>query len=298
MVATLALTPDSVLRRLEWRVIRRLDGRMQGDYRTLFGGAGIDVRDLRDYEYGDEVRHIDWNVTARMDTPFVREHFEERELTCWMLLDRSPSMRFGAVERPKELVMAELATTLARLFTRGGNRIGAILYNNEVEKVLPARSGRNQVLCLTQALLTPAPNTGTSTNLAGLLTVAMDTIRRRSLVILVSDFISEPGWERSLALLNQRHEVVAIRLVDPREFELPSAGLIVVEDSETGEQLFVDTSNAEFRRRLRTTAVARNVAIRDAAVAAGVDLQYVSTDEDLLHSLVRMIDKRKRVRRR
>jgi len=139
-------TPERVLRRLEWRVIRRLDGQLQGDYRTLFHGVGIDLADLREYEPGDDVRHIDWNVTARMDSPYVRTFLEDREMTAWLLLDRSPSMGFGPTDRPKEAVLIELATTLARLLTRGGNRVGAILFNNTVERTIPPLGGRRQVL--------------------------------------------------------------------------------------------------------------------------------------------------------
>src|SRR5215470_4100772 len=155
MVAAATLTPERVLRRLEWRVIRRLDGRLQGDYRTMFHGVGIDFADLRDYELGDDVRHIDWNVTARMDTPYVRTYLEDRELTAWLLLDRSPSMGFGPTERSKESVLIEVSAALARLLSRGGNRIGAILFNNDVERIIPPRSGRNQVLRITHHLLQP-----------------------------------------------------------------------------------------------------------------------------------------------
>ena len=133
-------TPERLLRRLEWRVIRRLDGQLQGDYRTMFRGAGIDVADLREYELGDDVRHIDWNVTARTDVPHVRTFLEDRELTAWLLLDRSPSMSFGPTERPKETVLVEVATSLARVLTRAGNRVGAILYNNAVERMVPPRT--------------------------------------------------------------------------------------------------------------------------------------------------------------
>ena len=125
-------TPERLLSRLEWQVIRRLDGVLQGDYRTLFRGVGTDFRDLREYEPGDDIRHIDWNVTARLDAPFVREYSEDRELTAWLLLDRSPSMGFGPIERQKELVLRELATIFARLLTRGGNSVGAVLFDNEI----------------------------------------------------------------------------------------------------------------------------------------------------------------------
>jgi uncharacterized protein (DUF58 family) len=289
-----AATPERVLRRLEWRVIRRLDGRLQGDYRTLFHGVGIDFADLRDYEHGDDVRHIDWNVTARMDTPYVRTYLEDREMTAWLLLDRSPSMDFGPTDRSKELVLIELATALARLLTRGGNRVGAILYNNAIERTIPPRGGRNQVLRLTHQLLQPAIPTGTATDLTDLVRAAANTIRRRSVVVIVSDFISEPGWERPLSLLAQRHELTAIRLLDPREHELPDAGLIVVEDAETGELLSVDTSDPEFRRRFHDVAEARQAELQAAVRRAGVDLHEVSTQDDLVRALVRIVEFRRR----
>ena len=200
MPPTGSTTPESVLRRLEWRVIRRLDGRLQGDYRTLLRGNGVDFADLREYELGDDVRRIDWNVTARMDAPHVRTYLEDRELTAWLLLDRSASMGFGPTERPKEIVLTELATTLARLLTRGGNRVGAILYNNAVEQTVTPRNGRNQVLRLAHELLRPTVPNGTATNLADLINAAARSIKRRSMVFLVSDFISAPGWERPLNL--------------------------------------------------------------------------------------------------
>ncbi len=296
MATTVDLTPDRVLHRLEWQVIRRLDGQLQGDYRTLLRGIGTDFRDVRDYESGDDVRHIDWNVTARMDSLYVRQYSEDRELTAWLLLDRSPSMSFGPIDRPKELVMCELATTIARLLTRGGNRVGAILYDNSVEQTLPPRSGRNQVLALTRELLRPASTAHSVTALDGLLENALGMIRRRSLVVLISDFITEPGWERPLMQLTERHEVVAIRLVDPREFDLPDAGVIVVEDAETGEQLVVDSSDPELRRRLREAGEEREATLRSATRRVGVDLHEISTDEDLAGALIRLVQSRKRRR--
>ena len=290
-------TPEQLLHRLEWQVVRRLDGILQGNYRTIFRGAGLDFLDLREYEPGDDVRHIDWNVTARMDTPFVRQYAEDRELTAWLLLDRSPSMGFGAIDRPKELVLCELATTFARLLTRGGNRVGAILFDNELEETLPPRSSRDQVLALTRSLLRPPPEThGAVTDLARLLETAHRTIRRRSLVVLISDFITAPGWERPLLQLSERHEVVAIRLLDPREYELPDAGLIVVEDAETGEQLVVDSSDDEFRHRLRTAGEHREEELRAATLRAGVDICEVSTADDLVTAIVRIVESRKRRR--
>ena len=290
-------TPEQLLHRLEWQVVRRLDGILQGNYRTIFRGEGLDFLDLREYEPGDDVRHIDWNVTARMDTPFVREYAEDRELTAWLLLDRSPSMGFGPIDRPKELVLCELATTFARLLTRGGNRVGAILFDNELEETLPPRSGRNQVLALARSLLRPPPQThGAVTDLRRVLETGHRTIRRRSLVVLVSDFITAPGWEQPLLWLSERHEVVAIRLLDPREYELPDAGLIVVEDAETGEQLVVDSSDDEFRSRLRAAGEHREAELQAATLRAGVDICEVSTADDLVTAIVRIVESRKRRR--
>ena len=282
-VHRLPATPERVLRRLEWRVIRRLDGQLQGDYRTLFHGIGIDFADLREYEPGDDVRHIDWNVTARMDTPYVRTYLEDRELTAWLLLDRSPSMGFGPTDRPKELVLIELATTLARLLTRGGNRVGAILYNNAVERTIPPRGGRNQVLRLAHHLLRPAVPTGTTTDLGrprcGPAPARSSGARSSSSCPTSSASRAGSGRCRCSS---QRHEVVAIRLVDPRELELPDAGVIVVEDAETGELLSVDTSDPEFRRRFHERRRRREAELQAAARGAGVDLYEVSTEDDLV----------------
>lgn len=290
-------TPERILHRLEWRVIRRLDGLLQGDYRTLFYGVGMDFADLREYQPPDDVRRIDWNVTARMDSPHVREYIEDRELTAWMLLDRSPSMSFGLEERPKGLVLTEVVATLARLLTRRGNRVGAILYNNVVERTIPPLGGRNQVLRLAHDLLRPPPRSGTATDLNGLIHAGLNTIKRRSLVFLVSDFISEPGWERPLLVLGRRHDVVAIRLWDRREVELPDVGVVVMEDAETGEQVFVDTSDPQLRRRLAEVGRAREERLQAGFTRAGVDLFDISTEEDLVSALVRIAEQRKKRRR-
>lgn len=297
MDATATLTPESLLRRLQWRVVRRLDGRLQGDYRTLFRGSGLDFTDLREYEAGDDLRHIDWNVTARMDTPYVREYVEDREVTAWLLLDRSASMSFGPVDRQKSLVTAEVATTLAYLLARGGNRIGALLLDAGV-RTIPPGSGRNQVLRISRALLEP-PREATdraTTDLGVLLHAGLGVARRRSLVVVVSDFISQPGWERPLSLLTRRHDVVALQVADPRETDLPSVGMVYVEDAETGEQIFVDTSDPEFRRRLAAAAHERQEGLVSTARRAGTDLHRVATDDDLVRSLARISELRRRRR--
>ena len=202
-------------------------------------------------------------------------------------------MTFGPIDRPKGFVLTELATALARLLSRGGNHVGAILYNNSVERTIPPRTGRNQVLYLARELLRPPEPTSTSTNLSDLIVAGAQTIKRRSLVVVLSDFISVPGWERPLSILSQRHEVIAIRLFDPRERELPDAGWIVVEDAETGELLSVDTSDQEFRRRFVERARERDEATLAAARHAQVDLYPVSTEDDLVSALVRIVELRR-----
>ena len=292
------LTAERLLRRLEWRVVRRLDGRLQGDYRTLFRGTGIDFTDLREYEPGDDLRHIDWNVTARMDTPYVREYVEDREVTAWLLLDRSASMGFGPVDRQKSLVLAEIATTIAHILVRGGNHVGAAMFDGDISTIPPGQ-GRRQVLRISQALLRPAvPAAGKdTTDLARLLKAALGLVRRRSLLVIVSDFISQPGWERPLSLLTRRHDVVAIQVVDPRESELPAVGMVYVEDAETGEQIFVDTNDPVFRKRLAEAARERQEELVAVARRAGTEIHPVATDDDLVRALARISELRRRRRR-
>ncbi|HEY5896750.1 MAG TPA: DUF58 domain-containing protein [Burkholderiales bacterium] len=295
---TEAPKPDAILRRLEWTVIRRLDGLLHGDYRTLFRGFGLDLADLREYQYGDDVRHIDWNVTARLQTPYVREYQEDREITAWFLLDLSRSIDFGSREVKKRALSADFVGLLARLLTRHGNRVGAVFYGLDVDRMVPARSGRRQVLALLHEITTrpPLPE-GEGTRLDELLKSAFNFIHRRSLIFLVSDFISAPGWERPLTQLAQRHEVVAVRLHDPLEAELPDLGLLVFQDAETGEQLFVDTHDGKFRQRFMDAAEQREVAIREALRNAGVDALELSTGSDLVDTVMRFADLRKRKNR-
>ncbi len=277
--------------------MRRLDGLLQGDYRTLFYGTGIDFADLREYQPPDDIRHIDWNVTARMNSPYVRQYVEDREITAWFLLDLSPSMDFGPLARPKQRVLIDFVATLARLLTRNGNRVGAMLYNNRLELTIPPRAGRNQVLRLIRELLKePTRRKGAATDLNVLLGAGLNTIKRRSLVFVISDFFSQPGWERSLALLSRRNELIAIRLWDPRETSLPDAGVIIMEDAETGEQLSVDTSSPEFRRRFQEVVTQRERSLNTTLRQAHVDLYSLSTAEDLVGAIVRMAELRKKRR--
>jgi len=287
-------TPESILQRLEWTVVRRLDGLLQGNFRTLFRGFGLDLADLREYQPGDDVRYMDWNVTARLDEPFVRQYNEDREISAWFLLDLSPSVDFGSTHVKKRAVLTEFVAVLARLFTRGGNRVGAMFYSGAVDAVIPARSGRRHVLHILNSLMSrPELPRAPATDLSDFLQSAFRIMRRRSLVFIVSDFITAPGWEERLSLLSQRHEVLAVRLFDPLEMELPDLGLFVMQDAETGEQLLVDSNDRAFRRRFALAAEQREADLRAAFRQAGVDALELSTTDDMTDCIMRFADMRK-----
>lgn len=288
--STSAPTPERILHRLDWQVIRKLDGYLQGDYRSLFRGSGVDFADLREYQPGDDIRYIDWNVSARMDTPYVREYMEDREVIAWFLLDLSPSVDFGALHNPKRTVLIDFVATLSRLLTRHGNRVGAIMFGSRIQHTVPARGGRLQVLRLINDLLKqPQLKQSPLTDLSLLIKGALHGIKKRSLVFIVSDFISAPGWDRPLKLLAQRHEVIAIRLWDEREMQLPDVGPVVLEDAETGEQLYVDTHDKKFRQRFMEAAQAREAALMETFKRAGVDVLPLSTEGDLIRAIANFV---------
>jgi uncharacterized protein (DUF58 family) len=299
-ISTSAATPERVLQRLDWQVIRRLDGLLQGNYRSLFYGFGVDFADLREYQAEDDIRYIDWNVTARMQTPYVRQYTEDREVSAWFLLDMSPSVDFGTVtpQGEKRSMLIDFATVLARLLTRHGNRVGAMIFGNGLQQTIPARGGRIQVLRLINEMLKqPRLSHVPVTDLRMILRAALNSIKKRSLIFVVSDFISTPGWEAPLSLLNQRHEVVAIRLVDPAELELPDVGVMVMEDAETGEQLYVDTRDKKFRTSYQSAMLKREEELKQAFKRTGVDLLSLSTSDDMVKSIVRFAKQREKMRR-
>ncbi|MBK9925410.1 MAG: DUF58 domain-containing protein [Anaerolineales bacterium] len=292
-MSTSATTPEKILLRLDWNIIRRLDGLLQGDYRSLFYGFGVDFADLREYQPEDDIRYIDWNVTARMDTPYVRQYLEDREITAWFLLDMSPSVDFGTAQSQKRTVLVDFVTVLARLLTRHGNRVGAMMFGSSIQHTVPARGGKVQVLRLINDMLKqPRLSHVPRTDLKSFFTGALHTIKRRSLIFVLSDFMSEPGWEKPLSMLGQKHEVIAIRLLDPREMDMPDVGMIVMEDAETGEQLFVDMHDAKFRKRFRDAAQKREEELTKIFQRAGVDVMTLSTGDDLIRSILRFAKRR------
>jgi len=290
---------ERLLLRLEWRVLRRLDGQLAGGYRTARRGIGTDLAGLREYMEGDDARHIDWNVTARLNETQIRVFSEDRELTVWLVLDRSASMTVGPPGRGKHEVLTELALVLARMFGRGGNRVGAILYDTGAAvRVVPPGTGRGHVLRIGAGLAAagPAPKSrkrrtrpGSTTDLAAMLDAAGALARRRSLIIVISDFIGAGDWERSLLRLAPRHEVVALRVTDAADDGLPEAGLVVVEDAETGEQLIIDSGDPLLRARLSAGAAERDARLAAGMRRAAVPLHRIATTSDLATALVEVV---------
>ena len=316
-------TSERLLLRLEWRVLRRLEGRIAGGYRTVHRGVGTDLAGLRPYAEGDDARHIDWNVTARLNEPQLRVFNEDRELTAWLVLDHSASMTIGPPGRGKHDVLGELAVLLALMFSRGGNQVGALLYDNGAVRTVPPGSGRRHVLHIAAALEranAAGPTNGNgngrrqrrfgrsgggspgmgkhrgTTDLAGMLDAVAKLARRRSLIIVISDFIGSGDWERSLLRLGPRHEVVALRIVDTADDELPEVGLVVVEDAETGEQLILDSTDHVLRARFAEAVAERDALLAAGMRRAGVPVHRIDTSADLATSLVEVVSSTRRRR--
>jgi uncharacterized protein (DUF58 family) len=289
--------PERLLVRLEWRVLRRLDGRLAGGYRTAHRGTGTDLVGLREYTEGDDARHIDWNVTARLNEPQLRVFTEDRELTVWLVLDRSASMTVGPPGRGKDDVLSELALVLARLFGRGGNRVGALLYDTGTVRIVPPGTGRRHALRISAELARTAGagrgsstgRGGRTTDLAAMLDAVAKLARRRALIVVISDFIGDGDWGRSLLRLVPRHEVVALRVIDAADDELPDVGLVVVEDAETGEQLVIDSSDPLLRARLRAGVDERDGRLAAGMSRAGVPIHRIGTDADLATALIEVV---------
>jgi uncharacterized protein (DUF58 family) len=289
--------PDYILRRLELPVMRRLEGLLQGDYRSPSRGDGLDLADLREYQFHDDVRRIDWNATARLDVPYVRDYLEDREIPVWFLLDMSPSMMFEGISISKHAVLMEFAVLMCRLMLGRGNRTGAMIFSNGVDCTIPARGGRQQLLQILNTVAGHRARPG-ATDLKQVLTDATYVIRRRSLVFVISDFISAPGWDRPLTSLAIRNDVIAVRLSDPLEMHLPDLGFMTFQDAESGEQLFVDTHDKGFRQRFVAAAALREEALRTIFEKAGVDVVELGTQDDVMDAMIRFAAMRKQSLRR
>ncbi len=296
-VALLKETPEQLLRRLEFTVVRHLDGFLFGDYRGLFYGPSLDLAEVREYQPGDEVRRIDWNVTARMSRLFVRQYAEERELTAWLMVDLSPSMAFGTRRRLKRELAIEFAGVAAFIVTRHGDKVGAIAFPGRGAPLVPPRTGRRHAMRLLHSLQAAEPGEfgdGGTTDLAATLRAAAGLMRRRHLVFVISDFIAPEGWERPLRHLSRRHDVVAVWIRDPAEEALPDVGVMPVRDPETGEQCWIDTSDPGVRAEFERLVGARNELVRQAFRRSRVDTLALTTAGSMVDPLVRFVQQRRR----
>jgi uncharacterized protein (DUF58 family) len=273
--------------------MRRLEGRLQGEFHTLLRGSGTDFLDLRGYEWGDDVRHIDWNVTARQGRPFVRRFVEERALSLWLVVDVSASMRFGVERATKADRAAQAAALLATAAVQNGDRVGLVLVSDRIELELAPAGGVRHLSQLVRALVatpTTSPNTKLGIGLARVRRTA-----RRAMLVVISDFIAEEPsvtWRRAA----RRHDTIALRVVDPREFELPASGLLSLEDVERGKRRFVDSSSRRLRREYALAAANRAQAFQRWCANSGVQAFTMMTDTDPIVPLIELFSRRTRQR--
>lgn len=284
------------IRRLQLRARRAVEDLLGGEYHSVFKGTGIVFEEVREYQPGDDVRSIDWNVTARIGHPFVKRFVEERELTVMLLVDCSGSHAFGTQQQPKREVLAELAAILAFSAISNNDKVGLIAFTDRVERFVPPRKGTRHVLRLIRDVLFFQPeHRGTSLRQA--LDYLNRVLRRRVIVFLLSDFL-DSGYERAFKRTGRRHDLVAVRITDPREEELPAVGLLELEDAETGQRVLLDTGSRQVREAFAAAARQRREALQQLARSAGIDLVEVSTDGGHLDALMRFFRLRERRLRR
>lgn len=285
------MTPDQVLRRLELTVTRRLDGLLLGDHRGLVPGHGTETGDTRLYVPGDDVRRIDWNVTARTQAPHLRETIAERELETWLVVDLSASLDFGTAACTKRDLALNAAAATALLTARGGNRLGAVLLTGDGMVTMPARPGRVHVRAVLHRALTAtrADGGGGPTDLGRAVRQLATPSHRRGLAVVVSDFLVASEWERAFRMVARRHDVLAVEVLDPRELEMPDVGVLVVSDPETGRQREVQTSAAGFRQRYAAAAQAQRDGVAATLRRVGAEHLVLRTDRDWLVDMARFL---------
>jgi uncharacterized protein (DUF58 family) len=289
------LTSQEILkrvRRIEIRTNRLVNESLAGEYHSVFKGRGMEFDEVREYAIGDDVRSIDWNVTSRMGHPYVKKYVEERELTVMLVVDASASGDFGTFRRTKREVAAEVCALLAFSAIRNNDRVGLLIFTDREEKYIPPRKGRNHVLRVIREVLTAQPR-GKGTNLTLALESLARGIRRRSVAFIVSDFL-DVGFDKALRIANQKHDLIAIALSDPRELELPPVGILELEDAESGASILVDTWDRRARSRYREEALRRAESRRRLFRQTSVDSVDLSTDLPYDVPLIRFFRNRAR----
>lgn len=286
------------IRHIEIRTRRLVNDSFAGEYHSVFKGRGMEFDEVRPYVPGDEVRTIDWNVTARTGQPHVKRYVEERELTVMLMVDASGSGDFGTTGQFKRELAAELAAVLSFSATTNKDKVGLMIFTDKVELYIPPRKGRKHVLRLIRELLAFEP-AGTGTDLRLALDTINQILKRRSIIFLVSDFLAEPaGYKHALHIANRKHDVIAVDLTDPLESDMANVGLLALEDAETGEIAWVDTSSRAWQRRFAEQTRQFNTAKNQVLAGAGVDTVAINTDQDYVQALALFFQKRARQQRR
>ncbi len=261
-----------------------------GEYHSAFKGRGMAFSEVREYQYGDDIRSIDWNVTARFDHPYVKVFEEERELTVMLLVDVSGSREFGTAMRFKKALMAEISAVLAFSATQNNDKVGVILFSDKVEKFIPPKKGRQHILRIIRELIEFEPE-NTRTDVAVALQYLTNAIKKRSTTFVISDFVS-PSFEDALKIASRKHDVVAFRIYDVHEAQMPSIGLVQFRDAETGQTLWADTSNHKVRQQYEKYWAGIQHKLDETFRRSGIDNTFIRTDEDYVKPMMKLFKQR------
>ena len=278
------------VRRIEIKTRGLSNNIFAGEYHTAFKGKGMTFSEVREYQYGDEIRAIDWNVTARMRKPYVKVFEEERELTVMLLVDVSGSRQFGTMTQMKRDMVAEIAATLAFSAIQNNDKIGVIFFSDKVEKFIPPKKGRKHILYVIRELLNFEPESN-RTDIPEALRFMTNVIKKRCTAFVISDFIDsseEKKMQDAFTIANRKHDIIALQVYDRRDSDIPNLGLVKLRDSETGERIYVDTSSAKVRAKYRSVWSERQFLLRQVLRKAGVNGVSIKTDEDYVKALMQM----------
>ena len=262
-----------------------------GEYHSAFKGRGMTFSEVREYQYGDDIRNIDWNVTARHNRPYVKIFEEERELTVMLMIDVSASRNFGTISKLKKNQITEIAAVLAFSAIQNNDKIGVIFFSDKIEKFIPPKRGRTHILHIIRELIDFYPE-DTQTDIDQALEYMTNSIKKRCTCFVISDFIDEHDFAHALAIANRKHDVVALRVYDPRENQLPPVGMMYLRDAETGEQMWVDTSDKKLREAYEKYAFVREKELDAIFKRSGVDVANIRSDEDYVRALITLFKKR------
>ena len=262
-----------------------------GEYHSAFKGRGMTFSEVREYQYGDDIRNIDWNVTARHNRPYVKIFEEERELTVMLMIDVSASRNFGTISKLKKNQITEIAAVLAFSAIQNNDKIGVIFFSNKIEKFIPPKKGRTHILHIIRELIDFYPE-DKQTDIEQALEYMTNSIKKRCTCFVISDFIDEHDFAHALAIANRKHDVVALRVYDPRENQLPPVGMMYLRDAETGEQMWVDTSDKKLREAYEKYAFVREKELDAIFKRSGVDVANIRSDEDYVRALITLFKKR------